>query len=73
MQYFNTNLQNKSDNLFWLFIQYLSCIFGHQSYVIVTAKQQPQPQQQNNHNCSWVETKESLGTPQQPPQELETT
>ena len=25
--------------------------------VIVTAQQQPQPQQQNNHNCSWVETK----------------
>ena len=24
---------------------------------IITAKQQPQPQQQNNHNCSWVETK----------------
>ena len=21
---------------------------------IVTAQQQPQPQQQNNHNCSWV-------------------
>ena len=25
--------------------------------VFVTAQQQPQPQQQNNHNCSWVETK----------------
>ena len=25
--------------------------------LIVTAQQQPQPQQQNNHNCSWVETK----------------
>ena len=25
--------------------------------IIVTAQQQPQPQQQNNHNCSWVETK----------------
>ena len=24
---------------------------------IVTAQKQPQPQQQNNHNCSWVETK----------------
>ena len=24
---------------------------------IVTAQQQPQPQQQNNHNCCWVETK----------------
>ena len=24
---------------------------------IVTAQQQPQPKQQNNHNCSWVETK----------------
>ena len=24
---------------------------------IVTAQQQPQPQQQNNHNCRWVETK----------------
>ena len=27
------------------------------THVIVTAQQQPQPQQQNNHNCSWVETK----------------
>ena len=26
-------------------------------YFVVTAQQQPQPQQQNNHNCSWVETK----------------
>ena len=26
-------------------------------HVFVTAQQQPQPQQQNNHNCSWVETK----------------
>ena len=26
-------------------------------FLIVTAQQQPQPQQQNNHNCSWVETK----------------
>ena len=26
-------------------------------YSIITAKQQPQLQQQNNHNCSWVETK----------------
>ena len=25
--------------------------------LIVTAQQQPQPQQQNKHNCSWVETK----------------
>ena len=25
--------------------------------VFVTAQQQLQPQQQNNHNCSWVETK----------------
>ena len=24
---------------------------------IVTGQQQPQPQQQNNRNCSWVETK----------------
>ena len=32
--------------------QYLVCI-----YSIVTAQQQPQPQQQNNQNCSWVETK----------------
>ena len=24
---------------------------------VVTAQQQPQPQQQNIHNCSWVETK----------------
>ena len=29
---------------------------------IVTAQQQPQPQQQKNHNCSWVETKYLLGT-----------
>ena len=28
-----------------------------QPFEIVTAQQQPQPQQQNNHNCSWVETK----------------
>ena len=26
-------------------------------YLIVTAQQQPQPLQQNNHNCSWFETK----------------
>ena len=25
--------------------------------IIVTAQQQPQSQQQNDHNCSWVETK----------------
>ena len=25
--------------------------------LIVTAQQQPHPQRQNNHNCSWVETK----------------
>ena len=25
--------------------------------LIVTAQQQPQPQQQNNQNCSWFETK----------------
>ena len=25
--------------------------------VFVTAQQQPQHQQQNNHNCCWVETK----------------
>ena len=30
---------------------------------IVTAQQQPQPQQQNNHKCSGVETKKSLRTP----------
>ena len=24
---------------------------------IVTAQKQPQPQQQNYHNCSWVETR----------------
>ena len=24
---------------------------------VVTAQQQPRPQQQNNQNCSWVETK----------------
>ena len=29
--------------------------------LIVTAQQQPQPQQQDNHNCSWVESKQSLG------------
>ena len=29
--------------------------------------QQPQPQQQNNHDCSWVETKLSQGTPTHPP------
>ena len=26
-------------------------------HLIVTAQQEPQPQQQNNHDCSWVETK----------------
>ena len=26
-------------------------------WIIVTAQQQPQPQQQNNQNFSWVETK----------------
>ena len=31
--------------------------------LIVTAQQQPQPQQQNNHNCSWV-----VVTAQQQPQ-----
>ena len=25
--------------------------------VIVTAQQQPQPQQRNSYNCGWVETK----------------
>ena len=30
---------------------------GFISYLIVTAQQQPQPQQQSNHNFSWVETK----------------
>ena len=30
---------------------------GDNNESIVTAQQQPQPQQQNNHNCSWVETK----------------
>ena len=29
----------------------------HENIDVVTAQQQPQPQQQNNHNCSWVETK----------------
>ena len=28
-----------------------------QYIAMVTAQQQPQPQQQNNHNCSWAETK----------------
>ena len=36
--------QNEFDNIFRLF------------YYIVTAQQQPQPQQQN-YICSWVETK----------------
>ena len=30
---------------------------GYPTAAIVTAQQQPQPQQQNNQNCSWVETK----------------
>ena len=34
-----------------------SSISSHSSTYIVTAQQQPQPQQQDNHNCSWVETK----------------
>ena len=41
--------------------------------VIVTAQQQPQAQQQNNKNGSWVETKESLGTPTKHPHKLKTT
>ena len=32
-------------------------VMEHAARFIVTAQQQPQPQQQNNHNCSWVETK----------------
>ena len=49
-----------------------SCWFLHSKALkklepgIVTAQQQPQPQRQNNHNCSWVETKYSLGTPPPP-------
>ena len=39
-------------------------ITKHDKGIIFTAQQQPQPQQQNNHNCSWVETKQSLRTPQ---------
>ena len=31
--------------------------FWNSKLDIVTAQQKPQPQQQNNHNCSWVETK----------------
>ena len=33
--------------------------YMHLGYLndIITAQKQPQPQQQNNHNCSWVETK----------------
>ena len=27
---------------------------------IVTAQQQPQPQRQNNHNCSWVHTNSKI-------------
>ena len=34
--------------------------------LIVTAQQQPQLQQQNNQNCSWVEP--SIHWEQQPPQ-----
>ena len=36
------------------------CILQQQlltfSNIVVTFQQQPQPQQQNNYNCSWVET-----------------
>ena len=37
---------------------------------IVTAQQQPQPQQKTTTKCSWVETKLSLGIlpPTPPPQ-----
>ena len=38
----------------------LSTFSNFVGYKIVTAQQQPQ--QQNNHNCSWVETKQLLGT-----------
>ena len=29
----------------------------------VTAQQQPQPQQQNNHNCSWVDERNGIWDP----------
>ena len=39
------------------FILNLDLLRTHKLYFIVTAQQKPQPQQQNNQNCSWVETK----------------
>ena len=42
-----------------IFTLYLA-ISNFVGYKIVTAQQQPQ--QQNKHNCSWVETKQLLRT-----------
>ena len=39
----------------WLLVN-VPCRIHHLISVIVTAQQQPQPQQQNNQNCSWVES-----------------
>ena len=43
------------------FVEVITCLNPQLSLgtklAIVTALQQPQPQQQNNQNCSWVETK----------------
>ena len=35
----------------------LKIFWFYEDQSVVTAQQQPQPQQQNNQNCSWVETK----------------
>ena len=42
-------------------LELISTVSKYDQY-IVTSQQQPKPQQQNNHKCSWVETKWSLGT-----------
>ena len=51
-------VMNKNMMNFWS-LGWLEFISNH----IVTAQQQPQPQQRNNHNCSWI-----IVTAQQQPQ-----
>ena len=53
----NANLQRK-DLIMVFFYDLLSALILVFALIsIVTAQQQPQPHQQNNNNCSWVETK----------------
>ena len=57
--YVKKNNKEKSNigQLKIFFFQHEKNMDGLLHQVFVTAQQQPQPQQQNNHNCSWVETK----------------